>query len=52
MFGVRQKSEDSLNAVESHLEKYQALSSELERKVEELRLKADEAVRLKDQLDE
>lgn len=47
-----QKSEDNLNTTESNLEKYQTLSTELERKIEELQTKADEAVKLKDQLDE
>ena len=49
---IRQKSEDNLNIAEANLEKYQTLSNELERKLEDLQARADESVKLKDQLDE
>ncbi|KLO12019.1 HOOK-domain-containing protein, partial [Schizopora paradoxa] len=47
-----QKSEDNLNATELELDKKDRLVTDLEHKVEELQGKADEAARLKDQLDE
>ena len=37
---------------ESELDKQTNFASDLKRKIEELQLKADEAARLKDQLDE
>ena len=50
--GSSQKSEDNLAIAESELDKQTALVTDLTRKVDELQLRADEAVRLKDQLDE
>ena len=47
-----QKSEDNLAMAESELDKQTALVTDLTRKVDELQVRADEAVRLKDQLDE
>ena len=47
-----QKSEDNLAVAESELEKNSGLVNDLTRRIEELQVKADEAVRLKDQLDE
>lgn len=49
---VSQKSEDNLAMSESELDKHTHLVSDLTRKVDELQMKADEAARLKDQLDE
>ncbi|TFY75638.1 hypothetical protein EWM64_g8376 [Hericium alpestre] len=47
-----QKSEDNLALSESELDKHTGLVSDLTRRVDELQGKADEAARLKDQLDE
>ena len=47
-----QKSEDNLAVAESELDKQTALVTDLTRKVDELQGRADEAIRLKDQLDE
>lgn len=49
---VSQKSEDNLASSESELDKQTKLVSDLTRKVDELQHVSDEAVRLKDQLDE
>ena len=49
---ISQKSEDNLAMAESELDKNSGLVSELTRRVEELQGLADEAARLKDQLDE
>lgn len=48
----RQKSEDNLNVAESEIEKHQRIVEDLDRKVDELQVHADEAARLKDQVDE
>lgn len=48
----RQKSEDNLNLAEAELEKQNRTVEDLHRKCEELQVQADEAVRLKDQVDE
>ena len=50
--GHSQKSEDNLAMAESELDKQTVIVTDLTRKVDELQVKADEAVRLKDQLDE
>ncbi|KAJ3728886.1 hypothetical protein C8R42DRAFT_279611 [Lentinula raphanica] len=47
-----QKSEDNLAIAESELDKQTATVTDLNKKVEDLQSKADEAVRLKDELDE
>ncbi|TFK72592.1 HOOK-domain-containing protein [Pluteus cervinus] len=47
-----QKSEDNLAIAEADLDKQTAFVTDLTRKVEELQIKADEAVKLKDQVDE
>lgn len=49
---TRQKSEDNLAMAESELDKHTSLVTDLTRKVDELQVKADEASRLKDQVDE
>lgn len=49
---VRQKSEDNLAIAESELDKQSNVISDLTRKTEELQVKADEAVLLKDKVDE
>lgn len=48
----RQKSEDNLAMAESELDKHTKIITEFTRKVDELQIKADEAVKLKDQVDE
>jgi protein HOOK3 len=48
----RQKSEENLAMAEAELDKQTSLLTELTRKVDELQGKADEAVKLKDQVDE
>lgn len=50
--GYSQKSEDNLAMAESELDKQTVLVTDLTRKVDELQERADEATRLKDQLDE
>ncbi|KAI5124070.1 hypothetical protein M0805_003897 [Coniferiporia weirii] len=47
-----QKSEDNLSTAEAELDKHHRLVEDLHHKVEELQVQADEAVRLKDQVDE
>ncbi|KIO13170.1 hypothetical protein M404DRAFT_12217 [Pisolithus tinctorius Marx 270] len=47
-----QKSEDNLAMAETEVDKQTSLVTELTRKVSELQLQADQAARLKDQLDE
>lgn len=49
---VRQKSEDNLAMAESELDKHTNLVTDLTKKIDELQVKADEATRLKDQVDE
>ena len=49
---VRQKSEDNLSMAEQELDKQTLLITELTRKVDELQVLADDALRLKDQVDE
>lgn len=49
---IRQKSEDNLAMAESELDKHTTLITDLTRKVDELQVKADEAAKLKDQVDE
>ena len=49
---VRQKSEDNLAMAESELDKHTNIITELTRKVDELQVKADEAEKLKDKVDE
>ena len=49
---LRQKSEDNLNAAELELEKGQATIAELQANLEDLQGIADEAAKLKDQVDE
>jgi hypothetical protein len=52
MGNVSQKSEDNLAIAESDLDKQSSVAADLTRKVEELQGKAEEAARLKDQVDE
>lgn len=47
-----QKSEDNLAMAEAELDKHTLLVTDLTRRTDELQVKADEAARLKDQLDE
>ncbi|OAX41580.1 HOOK-domain-containing protein [Rhizopogon vinicolor AM-OR11-026] len=47
-----QKSEDNLAMAEAELDKHTLLVTDLTRRIDELQIKADEAARLKDQLDE
>lgn len=47
-----QKSEDNLAIAEAELDKHTLLVTDLTRRIDELQVKADEAARLKDQLDE
>lgn len=49
---VSQKSEDNLAMAESELDKHTTLITDLTRKVDELQIKADEADKLKDKVDE
>lgn len=49
---ISQKSEDNLAIAESELEKQTAVVTDLTRKTDDLQSKADEAAKLKDQLDE
>jgi len=49
---VSQKSEDNLAMAESELDKHTNLITDLTRKIDDLQVKADEAERLKDQVDE
>lgn len=49
---VRHKSEENLAIAEAELDKQTALVNDMTRKVDELQVKADEAARLKDQMDE
>lgn len=49
---VSQKSEDNLAVAESELDKNTNVVAELTRKIDELQEVADEAAKLKDQLDE
>jgi protein HOOK3 len=50
--GVSQKSEDNLAMTESEIEKQTSHINDLKRKIEELQVQADQAVKLKDQVDE
>ncbi|KAL5511421.1 hypothetical protein ACEPAH_4637 [Sanghuangporus vaninii] len=47
-----QKSEDNLSIAETELERHRRLVEDLHHKVDELQVRADEAIRLKDQVDE
>jgi len=47
-----QKSEDNLAMTETELDKHTSLVTGLTRRIDELQVKADEAARLKDQVDE
>ncbi|KAG1900747.1 HOOK-domain-containing protein [Suillus fuscotomentosus] len=47
-----QKSEDNLAMAEAELDKHTLLVTDLTRRIDELQVKADEAARLKDQVDE
>ena len=47
-----QKSEDNLALTETELDKQTNLVADLTKRVDELQLQADEAARLKDQMDE
>ena len=47
-----QKSEDNLAIAEAELDKQSNVNQDLTKKVEELRVKTEEAARLKDQVDE
>jgi protein HOOK3 len=47
-----QKSEDNLVMAESELHGHAALVTDLTRKIDDLQVRADEAVKLKDQVDE
>ncbi|KAG2048744.1 HOOK-domain-containing protein [Suillus hirtellus] len=47
-----QKSEDNLAMAEAELDKHTSLVTDLTRRIDELQVKADEAARLKDQVDE
>jgi hypothetical protein len=49
---VSQKSEDNLAIAEAELDKQASVNQELSKKVDELHTKTEEAVRLKDQVDE
>ena len=48
----RQKSEDNLNTAEADLEKQNRTVEDLHHRCEELQSQADEAVKLRDQVDE
>lgn len=50
--GASQKSEDNLAMAEAELDKHTSLVTDLTRRIDELQIKADEAARLKDQVDE
>lgn len=52
MTNVRHKSEENYALAESELDKQTNIVNDLTRKVDELQVKADEAARLKDQMDE
>ena len=52
MEGASQKSEDNLAISEAELDKQNNLNQEMNKKVDELRAKTEEAARLKDQVDE
>lgn len=49
---ISQKSEDNLAMAESELDKHTSLVTDLTRKIDELQVRADEAAKLKDQVDE
>jgi hypothetical protein len=50
--GASQKSEDNLATAEAELEKQSGVSQDLNKKLDELHAKTEEAARLKDQVDE
>ena len=50
--GASQKSEDNLAIAEADLDKQSAVNQDLNKKVDELHAKTEEAARLKDQVDE
>jgi protein HOOK3 len=49
---ISQKSEENLAMAEIELDKQTVLITEMTRKVDELQIKADDAAKLKDQVDE
>lgn len=51
-FGFRQKSEDNLGMAEAELDRNMALITDMTRKMEDLQERAEEAVKLKDRVDE
>ena len=52
MEGASQKSEDNLAIAEAELEKQNGVTQDLNKKLDELHTKTEEAARLKDQVDE
>lgn len=50
--GASQKSEDNLAIAEADLDKQSAVNQDLNKKLDELHTKTEEAARLKDQVDE
>ena len=50
--GASQKSEDNLAVTEAELDKQNSVNQDLNKKLEELHAKTEEAARLKDQVDE
>lgn len=52
MEGASQKSEDNFATAEAELDKQNNVNQELNKKVDELHAKTEEAARLKDQVDE
>jgi len=52
MEGASQKSEDNLAVAEAELDKQNNLNQDLNKRLDELHLKTEEAARLKDQVDE
>ena len=52
MEGASQKSEDNLATAEADLDKQSTVNQDLNKKLDELHAKTEEAARLKDQLDE
>ena len=50
--GASQKSEDNLAIAEAELDKQNSVNQDLNKRVEELHAKTEEAARLKDQVDE
>ena len=50
--GASQKSEDNLAIAEAELDKQNSVTQDLNKKIDELHAKTEEAARLKDQVDE